>query len=99
MSEPTLNDLTKEELIGLLRERYVIVRPDQIAFIIWQRETTRALQAMNAAQEKIKATTGSLDEGRIAAWRKANDEWDKAARMLAEANKKYDQWRNYNEGE
>lgn len=97
MSEPTLNDLTKNELINLLQERYVIVRPDQIAFIVWKRESTRALQAMNAAQEKMRATTGSLDEARIAAWRKANDEWDKAAKQLAEANKKYDQWRNESE--
>jgi hypothetical protein len=90
MKEPTLSDLTKEELITLIQERIFRIEPDAIAFIIWKRKTKQAMDVMEKANEKLKTLDGSKD---FAAWDRINQEWDSASRQYDVANKEWEKWR------
>lgn len=88
--QPSLRDLTKEELITFIYERIFRIEPADIAFIIWKRKTSQASDAMNEANKKLQSLVGSKD---FADWARVNQEWDSASKRYDAANAEWEKWR------
>lgn len=81
---PVLEDLTKSELIEIIRQRlFYAPSPKEIAWIIYERKMSQAQKEMNAALEKIEQLSGKTSMAKVLA---AHDEWEKAFRKSEAAD-------------
>ncbi len=81
MKTPTLNDLTKPELIELF-QRYVFrIDPAELALIIYRRECDKALADMDAALLQMKSLDLSKPKEQKLYF-EADHRWETAAKKL-----------------
>lgn len=79
MKAPTVEDLTKSELIDLLRQHLVSISPHDIARIIYWRRHNAALAKMKEASADAQKYTGGTDLATHQKWLAAHARWGKAA--------------------
>lgn len=87
---PTLDDLTKQELIDIIKGHYVPPTPAEIAWIIYRRRCDAALEKMNRLANKPAFPAGQKWTVREQeAWLKNTDDWFKATEEHEKAEKWY----------
>lgn len=90
---PTLEDLTKEELIELYRKARFSPPEREIAFILWSRTQMQAGRAMaKATQDQINCTKNGSHENRLG-FLKAADDFDRAMALSKRADQFWEKYK------
>lgn len=80
MTIPTIDDLTKQELIDIINGHYIPPQPDEIAWIIYQRRFNAAMAKMDEAMQEMQKYHNITGVEARLKWMAASDRWDKVSK-------------------